>query len=232
MPPLTRLQLRHAYFTGRSLAYHLFPLPEYGVVYVKNPKAACSTVLLWLARVHHGDHTLQPDNVHKEHGLPRPRDVGWPATMAMLSGGAYRFTFVRDPLRRLESAYHDKIVAARGARWREPIQKVLGIAGIPTFEQFLSAIERQDPATEMDPHWRPQHVNLMHPLVDYDRIGRVETFAESLATIQREAGLPSTPTSTRNRKRSAGVPSVYDDRPDLVERARVLYALDLELYGY
>lgn len=232
MPALTRLQLREAYFAGRSLAYHLFPLPEYGVVYVKNPKAACSTVLLWLSRVHHRDDTLRPDNVHKEHDLPRPGDVGWRTTLDLLSGEGYRFTFVRDPLTRLESAYHDKIVRAAAPRWREPIQRILGVDSMPTFAQFLSAIERQDPAVEMDPHWRPQHVNLMHPLVTYDRVGKVETFAESLTLIQRESGLPGAPAEIRNEQRRRRGPSVYDDRPDLVERARAVYALDLELYGY
>lgn len=231
MPHLTRRQLRETYFTGRSLAYHLFPLPEYGAIYVKNPKAACSTVLLWLSRVHHHDDALRPGNVHKEHGLPRPDDVGWRQTMRLLRRG-YRFTFVRDPLRRLESAYRDKIVRARAPYWREPVQRLLRIDTVPSFEQFLSAIERQDPATEMDPHWRPQHVNLMYPRVGYDRIGKVESFAADLAAIQRETGMPATPAETRNQQRRADRPSVYDDRPDLVDRARTLYALDLKLYDY
>lgn len=231
MSELTRLRLRDTYFSGRSLAYHLFPLPTHRVIYVKNPKAACSTVLLWLSRVHHADHTRRPRNMHTEHGLPRPDDIGWPTTLGMLSGDGFRFTFVRDPLRRLESAYWDKIVHAPQEWWREPVQRILGISGTPTFEQFLSAIEQQDPAREMDPHWRPQHVNLMYPLVSYDRIGKVETFADDVAAIRRATGLPAAPTEPRNQRRVQR-PSVYDTRPDLEERARALYALDLELYGY
>ncbi len=101
-----------------------------------------------------------------------------------------------------------------------------------TFEAFLDLIEQQDPLTEMDPHWRPQHVNLLHPLVHFDRIGKLETFAADLELIRQEAGLPPAPLETRNVSRRPREGSVYDGRPDLVRRVQQLYALDFELYGY
>lgn len=222
------------YFPGkRRLNYHLFPLPDLGLFYVKNPKAGCSTIVLWLDRLHTGDHAFLPDNIHTDHRLPRPRDVGWDTMAAMLGGDAFRFSFVRDPLRRFESAYRDKVTVA--GRWRDEVRETLGRSGEPdgevTFEEFLTAVEQQDPVTQMDPHWRPQHVNLMHPVLQYDHIGHLETIDADLARIRELLGLPDVPLAARNvNPRSGG--SVYDGRPDLVRRVQALYATDFELYGY
>jgi hypothetical protein len=84
----------------------------------------------------------------------------------------------------------------------------------------------------MDPHWRPQHVNLMHPLVSYDHVGRLETFAADLEHIRAAAGLPHVPLEVRNTSRQASSDSVFDGRPDLVRRVERIYATDFELYGY
>lgn len=225
-----------AYYPNLPLAYHVHALPEHGLVYVKNPKAACSTVLVWLSRLHSGQDDYRPKNVHGENPLPRPADLGWPRVSRMLGGEAYRFSFVRDPLRRVESAYRDKIVRASSSQWRDKIRRTLGLplgSEEPlSFEQFLAGLEQQDPVTEMDPHWRPQHVNLMHPLIEYDRIGKLESFDADLAQIREEAGLREVPVEMRNVKKTADQESVYDGRPDRERRVRAVFATDFELYGY
>jgi Sulfotransferase family len=222
------------YFANRRVNTYLRPLPEHGLIYVKNPKAGCSTVLVWLDRLHTGEHDFEFSDVHKEHRLPSVRDVGRHQVRRMLSGSAYRFSFVRNPLRRFESVYWDKI--HRGLWSRPAMRAALGLDVGPdtviAFEWFLDVVEQQDPLTEMDPHWRPQHVNLLHPLVSYDFVGRLESFAEDLERVRDEAGLPHVPVQVRNASRHAGTDSVYDGRPDLVRRVERLYATDFELYGY
>lgn len=223
------------YYTGVRPATYLLALPEHGIIYVKNPKAGCSTVLAWLDRIHTGDwETPRTGNIHTSHHLPRIRDVGRGQVVRMLSGSAYRFSFVRDPLRRFESTYWDKFVHSRewGARSRVKDGLRADDDGGIGFEAFLDLVEQQDPLTEMDPHWRPQHVNLLHPLVHYDRIGRLENFAADLELIRLEAGLPAAPLETRNVSKRPREGSVFDGRPDLVRRVQALYALDFELYGY
>jgi hypothetical protein len=212
----------------------VFPLPEFGVVYVKNAKAACSTVTLWLDRIHTGDLDFNPTNVHKEHRLPRPKDIGWRRLQRMLEGEALRFTVVRDPLTRAESAWHNKIRVRRGPG-RVQLQTVLGLPADPeralTFEEFVAALEAHPDPRTMDRHWRPQHLNLMHPILEYDHVCRVETLDQDLAVLRDTAGLPDVPLETRNVTTGDGS-SVYDGRPDLVRRVRALYAEDIELYGY
>ncbi len=231
---ITRQQLRHFAPRGQ-LGRVIVPLPDHRVVYIKNAKAACSTILAWLDAVHTGELDHQFRNVHKEHRLPRAQEVGWPTVLDMLGGSAFRFTFVRNPLRRFESVYWDKIV--RSTRWRTETLVALGLAPdastSPTFEQFLDVVERQDPLTEMDRHWRPQYLNLMHPVLTFDRIGRLENFGADLELIREEAHLPQVPVQPRNVAPSGRrLESLFDNRPDLVRRVERLYTRDFELYGY
>lgn len=222
------------FFPHRRIGNYVRPLPEHGLVYVKNPKAGCSTILVWMDRMHTGELDKEFTNVHTQHRLPTVGEVGRPRVARMLSGAAYRFSFVRDPLRRLESAYWDKIVHSGNRRWRDQVvprpadQEPAELS----FEQFLAAVEQQDPVGEMDPHWRPQHVNLMHPLVSYDRLGRIENFDADLRLVREEAGLPDVPYQVRNTTKRATGDSVYEGRPDLVRRVQELFAQDFELFGY
>jgi hypothetical protein len=231
---VTRAALQ-GYFPTGNVARRLCPLPEHGCIYVKNANAGSSTVVLWLHRIHTGDHGFLPElNIHKENRLPTTEEVGWRQVARMLRGDAFRFSFVRDPVRRLESAYKDKIVAVRSDRFRVRVQDALGISADPgqppTFDQFVASLEMQEPI-RMDPHWRPQHLNLMHGLVEYDLVGRLENFAADLARVRELAGLPEVPIEVRN---AAVRPSdgLCDGRPELLRRVREIYAKDLELYGY
>jgi hypothetical protein len=231
-----------AYYPHVHFGHRIIPVPEWGTVYVKNPKAATSTVTLWLHRLYTGDLAFTPTGIiGREHQLPRAFQVGWPRVIDMLEGSAYRFTFVRHPLHRLESAYRDKILSSQvgstGSRdWAQPFRERLGLGSRETasltFDQFLTVLEEQDPVSEMDPHFRPQHVNLMYPLVNYDRIGRVETFDADLERIRDEAGLPKVPFEVLNASRVTNHGSVFDGRPDRIRRAEQIYAKDFELYGY
>jgi Sulfotransferase family len=209
-------------------------LPEHGCIYVKNAKAACSTITLWLHRIYTGDLEFLPErSIHKEHGLPRPKNLSWDDAVGALSGEAFRFTFVREPIRRAESAYYDKLLRQGRNRLRRPLQRVLGLPETGealTVDQFVSALELQDPV-EMDPHWRPQHLNVMHGLVEYEFVGRQESFDADLARVREMAGLPHVPVEARNvRGRPTGGP--FDGRPDLLRRLGDIYAKDFELYGY
>ena len=223
------------YFPRAKPGSFIMPVPAYDLIYVKNPKAGCSTLVVWLDRLHTGDLDFELQYIHKEHRLPTVREVGRSKVIGMLAGNAYRFSFVRNPLRRFESVYWDKLV--RSGQYRLKAAAGLGLPADPdrivSFEEFLGAVEQQDPVSEMDPHWRPQHVNLLHPLVTYDHVGRLESFDTDLDRIREEAGLPHVPIEVKNVSRSSkSTDSVYDGRPDLVRRVEQIYATDFELYGY
>lgn len=226
-----RQQLRR-FFPDNSLAVRIQALPDLGLVYVRNPKVASSTLLDWLDGLNSKEERDAGRHVRRNHSLPRTRDVGWDRVMRMVDGEAFRFSFVRDPVTRFESAYRSKIL-----KRTPPRRQVLDVLGRPddvgaevSFEDFLNAVEQQLPL-HMDIHWRPQHLNLMHPVFTFDMLGRLERFDQDVEEIRRRLDLPSTPTLARNVSR-VHRPSEYEGRPDLVERVRAIYRRDLELYGY
>jgi hypothetical protein len=124
-------------------------------------------------------------------------------------------------------------VRHHGDQWRIKIRRALGLPKDHdqelTFDQFVAALEAQAPI-RMDAHWRPQHLNLMHPLIEYDLVGRLESFDADLARVREATGLPDVPCPNRNRTKRDG--SLFDGRPDLRRRVEQVYARDFELYGY
>jgi Sulfotransferase family len=221
------------FFPGRRRQGRFVILPEQNVVYVKNAKAGASTITLWLHRVHTGDRSGRPiQNIHAHHAMPEAEDLGWGPVARMLDGGAFRFSFVRDPIRRCESSYLDKIVATKDEMFRRNVRRLLGLPSDAEvgLDEFVDALEVQEPL-KMNPHWRPQYLNLMHPLIELDFTGRLENFDADLARLRELADLPDAPVTVRNvQKRPSG--GVLDGRPDLVRRVREVYARDFELYGY
>jgi len=227
-----RRQLKR-FYPHRDLRTRIVALPEVGLLYVQNPKAASSTVMLWLDRLYTGEHSFSTEKSHRDNRLPTAEKIGWEVVSDMLGGSAFRFTFVRNPLGRFESVYHNKV--ARLGPWRAKVQAILDLpedrSARVTFEQFLAAVEQEDPLW-MNLHWRPQHLNLMHPLVSYDLVGRVETFDREIAVIRRHVNVPEVMVESLNVARTKPDVSVYDGRPDLVRRVEQIYAKDFELYGY
>jgi hypothetical protein len=192
-------------------------------------------MLLWLHRIHTGDHGFTPEkSIYAEHKLPRAEEVGWDRVLRMLNGEAFRFAFVRDPVRRLESGYLSRIATRRRYPGRAALQEVLGLRVGPdeelTLDQFVAALEIQDPL-RMDAHWRPQHLNIGHGLIEYDLVGRLETLAADVARIRAATGMPDVPIGLRNASNRPAT-SLLDGRPDLLRKVRDIYALDFELYGY
>jgi hypothetical protein len=99
-----------------------------------------------------------------------------------------------------------------------------------TFEQFITAIEMQDPL-RMDAHWRPQHLNLGHGLIEYDLVGRLENFAADAARVRDATGMPDIPMPQWNASKVSAA-GLFDGRPDLLRKVHEIYARDFELYGY
>jgi hypothetical protein len=88
----------------------------------------------------------------------------------------------------------------------------------------------QDPL-RMDAHWRPQHLNLGHGLIEYDLVGRLETFAADATRIRDATGMPDLPMPVWNASNKPAT-KLLDSRADLLRKVQDIYARDFELYGY
>ncbi len=207
----------------------LYVLPGYKVAYMPSPKAGCSSIKMMLEQIYRKDHDLVIRNIHGHRTVPRPYQVGWARMKKMMRNDAlYGFSVVRHPVKRFVSAYFNKMYRAE---YRVEINKLLGRVpddGWVTFDEFLTAIEMQDPQT-MDQHWRPQHLVLMMDVMSYDFIGKLENISADMDRIREEAGLPNVPLLHRNKiSRGAG----YEITAQQRQRIETLYAKDFEVFGY
>lgn len=96
---------------------HVHVSPEHGFIYFSNPKVACSSTKasLNLAVAERAGQDLVLSSMEDIHSrthnpLLTPRDVGWKRFGTMMRDpDVFRFSFVRDPLKRFVSAYLSKL---------------------------------------------------------------------------------------------------------------------------
>ncbi|MDR6263815.1 MULTISPECIES: sulfotransferase family 2 domain-containing protein [Rhodobacterales] len=160
-------------------------------VYMKNHKAACTTVIATLMAhllAEMGDsRDISMQNVHMppmdvihagKRALKLPR-----ALEALQSSDVLRFTVVRDPVSRTVSAWADK-VAGTGAKKH----KLMEILGQPADEDlslsaFLDLLAQDPVALDVDRHWRPQSKEISWGLVNYDVVGTTDDLDPALEEI-------------------------------------------------
>jgi len=227
-------------------------LPEFRVIYVPVPKAACTT-LLWLIADAAGLDSQRfakspaPEvapalTVHdlnlwpKSHRM-RDRGEGW-LREASNDPEWLLFSVVRDPLPRVWSAWQSKLLLREPtfiwrfgeADWfpRVPFS-AQGV--VEDFRRFVRTLTRGEPLFEG--HWHPQNELLQPSVFNYAHIGRVEALPDTIALLT-ERGLPCADSMARpgreNRAPLSFHPSVIDG--DLSARISEFYAVDCETFGY
>jgi len=204
-------------------------------VYVANPKAACSTLKLILSKAENNDPEFTPQSLHNRKHLPllTPNKLTRMEQGALFDGSYYLFSFVRHPFKRALSAYTDKILGNK--KQKREILEAMGKAdeklNYPvSFEEFVVVIADQDPAT-LNPHWRPQTLNLATDLINYDFIGKLENFAADLAIVRARLKLPDFGIPHKNRK-SHKATAVQAVSPATRQQLEKLYAADLQAFSY
>jgi hypothetical protein len=207
----------------------------YNYVYVANPKAACSTLKLILSKAELNDPDFTPESLHHRKHLPllTPNMLTEKERRSLFDGSRYVFSFVRHPFKRAVSAYTDKILGNK--QQKREILEALGKQdeknSYPvSFDDFIAVIADQDPAT-LNPHWRPQSLNLATDLIRYDFIGRLESFDAGMAQVRARLRLPDFGTPHRNRK-SHQASAIQDITAATRIKLATLYADDLQAFSY
>ncbi|MDJ0594698.1 MAG: sulfotransferase family protein [Pleurocapsa sp. MO_226.B13] len=178
----------YRFMPKREFEYHIHISPRNSYIYFEVPKVACSTTKLTLQQLEAKTAGLAPPSqemsiIHnkKQSLLLSPSDVGLDKFCEMLKDKSiFKFGFVRNPYTRILSAFLSKM-KWRESPYRKKIAHILKIdidSDIP-FNQFVYAISQQS-EFEMDPHWRPQTIQLFQDLVTYDFIGFFENFERDL----------------------------------------------------
>ena len=221
-------------------------LPELRVLFLPVPKAGCTSVLWLLADLAgipperfsrsrlaevtpaltvHDTNLWAPHRLADFEGDERER--------VLAEDGWLRFTIVRDPVRRLWSAWQTKLLL-REPRFVDAFGDQPWFPRVPErpadlredFRSFVAALS--NPSVE-DVHWGVQHELVSQlPLT---HVGRVERFDETLARLREHLGdrRPGEP-GRENRSPLSMPADAYDTAGASLLRER--YAADLEGFGY
>lgn len=141
----------------------------------------------------------------------------------------FRFLFVRDPFRRVVSAWRDKINGDRPEK-----KQILGALGLDpeelsvavSFLDFLKAVQ-SIPDDKRDDHWASQTYLSCADCVPYHYFGRMENFDEAIRYVGEKIGLELSPYYPPEKMKNA----VDDKRPFQEDYCSESIALVLETYA-
>jgi hypothetical protein len=205
---------------------HVWWTPELPLIYVSNSKSGCSTIKQSLktaqaecfARA--GRPFVRDENPHADDECLR-RSGLTPAR----SRERYLFSCVRNPFARALSAYLDKVETdefvsnfkLRGSR--------------PTsFEVFLRAIATYEP-TQLNDHFRPQHINLNYPRLAYDAVFFLESPRAITHVLEQiTPGFRLERYAPHARGAAEKMAAHYSSTT--IELVREIYAEDFDSFGY
>lgn len=217
---------------------------QHNLIYVVVPKAASTSIKTWMLAIEgHGTESVHDDcRTYLQLSKIISKD--------RLKKEAFVFTFVRNPYRRLASAFLSKFVY-----WSKPrLTRAVTIERNPpkgrrglSFIGFLRYLQTKDLA-KVDVHWRPQHFFLRD--LPPRMIGRVETMKRDFQVVQKIAGRRRVHLPFQNRNPDCTTEGDFSDISADVIRAgapigwrnllsheaktliKELYRIDFETFGY
>ncbi|WP_052391733.1 glycoside hydrolase family 99-like domain-containing protein [Paraburkholderia bannensis] len=222
------------------------------LLYVATPKVACTSLKWWFAALEGYAQALHDINdssesdpdlvVHESHkvaphvtGLVKEQLIG-----ALTSDEYFRFALVRNPYKRIFSAWQSKLVLQEPLQvgrylsfdfFHLPMKSRQDIA--PAFEAFLEHLAANEAPSFWDHHWVPQ-VSILRPdVIDYSQIAKIEDSAQFSKTLQGWLGDHTPDPFAVHRANESLIPF----QPEFLtarsaELLRVMYANDFEAFGY
>jgi hypothetical protein len=204
---------------------------EYGFLYLNNPKVGCSTIKTSLWKGVRGKAPSKQEQVHVLEGSPFENEMAEPAIMQR----AFVFTFVRNPFQRLVSAYLNKVELRADTVWHGfATKRGLDPEAPVSFDEFVEIITNSPPE-QNDPHWRPQHLNALYPLVTPNLVAELESLNDLLPGIMTRLFGPNAPQMAQQTSHKTAAKQSwrsYFGDAGTVARARQFFVGDFEAFGY
>lgn len=208
-------------------------VPGIPVVYLHNPKVACSTMKksLWLRSDEIRGTSTFTGQPHDRPRSPFPMRLEKIVPHIEELVAAKFVAIVRNPFTRALSAYLDKVAKEKRdlAVWI-PLARSLGLkpGDRPSFGEFLTRIVDLDPWV-MDRHFTPQYVNVLSDYVTPDFVGHLEDM-DSVEKYLGGQGLPIIGHSPHQTGASHKMHEYY--QKDEVSLVCQYYHRDFEIFGY
>ena len=153
----------------------------------------------------------------------------------------FKFLFVREPLKRLLSAYKNKFIGKDTTVSRSSRISIIkayrpkDLNKNKNFVNFSEFIHYYSNDKSRNQHWR-QYEKLCHPcVVNYTFIGHLETLEEDASLLLKMAGIDDRVTFPPVHKStsSSEVMEYYSKVPtQYITRIGELYRSDFEMFGY
>jgi hypothetical protein len=240
-------------YVWNYLRWYSYLSEQHKLLYISTPKVACTSLKWWFADLEGYSQLLsevkdsnQPDPdlvVHDSFHKVAPSVTGlMPGLLvqALVSDDYFRFAVVRNPYKRIFSAWQSKLLLRepyiadpymKFDFFLMPIKNKSDIA--LAFEGFLEHLASHESPSDWDPHWAPQ-VNLLRPdLIAYTNIAQIENTKKLKLELTKHLG-PDIPNPFASRRANE---SLIPYLPDLItERAaeliKSLYGGDFQTFGY
>ena len=202
-------------------------IPGQPLTYVQNPKVATKSIELSLWKAF--DPNVAPLNPHAEKITPFIRGRRLDARAIQSLRDSQFFSVVRNPYSRFLSGYLNKV--KRRGPWRNKTSHRFGVEGTPapSIEEFLEIVKAAD-LHSMDPHFRPQYINLLHGPISLDHVGYFEQM-DAVGQYLLRYGI----TLLDNKLNSTGVGTTRQTdtlSARAIELIQDIYQADFEIYGY
>ena len=218
---------------------------EVPFLYMKNHKSACTTVLATLIAMLNRrsgveiNQSISNEEIHKPHKsrlLTGPRELTvQDALEAMADRSFFRFTVVRDPLRRVLSAYADKMRDGMKPRiWlmkylKRPLDSDMSLSA------FLDLIANDSGAMNVDRHWRRQCDEIAYDFISYNYIGQVEELERAMKHIAwsvfgyKNVGIVDTRRTLQHNTHSASLAAQLSNQDR--KNIQKAYGPDFDMYS-
>lgn len=210
-------------------------------VYVETPKVACSTIKVTLQKMELGvlDSGDEDSNInwHDRESSPllQPSQISNLKSF-LLRDDIYKFCFVRNPYGRLLSAYLNKIAGNKPQKRNLLLQlgyNPTDLSKSISFETFVDAVVEQ-PISMMNIHWRTQYYQTFQDGIEYDFIGRFESFNDDFSNVLNVLYGENKPIITNDfrHKTSANDQIIEHYTDTLKNKVYEKFKIDFEYFGY
>ena len=201
-------------------------IPGQPLSYLLNHKAASNSIELALWRAHDPEGVPRNPHVPERPFIKNVRRAKETDIQSLLASKF--FSVVRNPYSRLLAAYLDKVGVGKRA-WIQ-ISGTLGLSPDlhPSLREFLAALQSSDPH-EVDKHFRPQHMVLLHGLAPLDFLAHMERM-DRLLVFLREHGFDLPRYDRHATNAAARVRELIG--PHEAEIIARYYESDFQIYGY
>jgi hypothetical protein len=203
---------------------------KYKYVYARIYKSANSTVVSSLYFMETGNRIEDIVEIQsiKDNYFTQPSHLNESELEALSE--YYKFTFVRNPITRVSSAYLDKIKNIDKPQ-RRIVEKALDKKQGEeiSFDEFLFYLENG--GLRSNGHWAPQADFLVFEPADYDKVGKVENLANDLNEITKKLFDKTEVVNVQQHRTNSGE-HARSLNGVVIDRIYNLYKSDFDNFGY